>query len=161
MSQENAPVKNSGASKAATNDPPTPLEKELGSTPGVGLSMEQIRSVVSNAHDVMLPKDDATLMIATILNAYLTEIEKLHARHGKGLARLMAEKTDAYVSGVQTVVGQLTDSLSSASVEGIRKVFDDHAARLHAFKNNTAWLAAIVAVSALVNVAVFVLMRVH
>ena len=37
----------------------------------------------------------------------------------------------------------------SFSVQGIRKVFDDHAARLQAFKNNTAWLAAIVAVSAL------------
>jgi hypothetical protein len=42
-------------------------------------------------------------------------------------------------------------------VEGIRKVFDDHAARLQSFKNSTVWLAAIVAVSALLNVAVFVL----
>ena len=73
----------------------------------------------------------------------------------------MAEKTDTYVSGVQTAVAQLSTSLSSASVEGIRKVFDDHAARLNAFKNSTAWLAAIVAVSALVNVAVFVLKAVR
>ena len=69
----------------------------------------------------------------------------------------MADKTDAYVSGVQAAVGQFTDSLSSASVEGVRKVFDDHAARLQSFKNSTTWLAAIVAVSALLNVAVFVL----
>ena len=73
------------------------------------------------------------------------------------LGRLMSDKTDAYISGVATAVAQLTDSLSSASVEGIRKVFDDHAARLQVFKNSTIWLAAIVAVSALLNVAVFVL----
>ena len=150
MSEEKSTV-------AQEEHPPTPLEMELGNAPGVGLTLEQIRSVVSKAHDVMLPKDDATLMIATILNAYLTEVEKLQARHEKGLTRLMAEKTDEYVSGVQTAVNQLSTSLSSASVEGIRKVFDDHAARLQAFKNSTTWLAAIVAVSALLNVAVFVL----
>ena len=96
-------------------------------------------------------------MGVTICNAYLAEVEKLHARHKDGLGRLMSDKTDAYISGVATAVAQLTDSLSSASVEGIRKVFDDHAARLQVFKNSTIWLAAIVAVSALLNVAVFVL----
>ena len=132
-------------------DAPTPLEAELGNAPGVGLTLEQIRSVVSKAHDVMLPKDDATLMIATILNAYLTEVDKLQARHEKGLTRLMAEKTDAYVAGVQT----------AASVEGIRKVFDDHAARLATFKSNVTLAAVVVGLSALLNVAVFILKAVR
>ena len=128
---------------------------------GIGLSLEQAQTLISKSNGVILANNEPALMGITLCNAYLTEIEKLHSRHSAGLARLMAEKTDAYVSGVQTVVGQLSESLSSASGEGIRKVFDDHAVRLNAFKNNTAWLAAIVAVSALVNVAVFVLMRVH
>ena len=146
---------------ADTNNTLTPLEIQLGEKPGAGLSLEQIRSLVSEAHGVLLPRDDATLMIATMLNAYVSEVEKLQARHEKGLTRLMAEKTDAYVSGVKAATDQLSDSLSSASMEGIRKVFDDHAARLQAFKNSTAWLAAIVAVSALLNVAVFVLKAVR
>jgi hypothetical protein len=149
MSEENTPAK--------TPEPPTPLEKELGNAPGVGLTLEQIRSVVSQAHDVMLPKDDATLMIATILNAYLTEVEKLQSRHEKGLSRLMAEKTDEYVSGVQAAVNRLSTSLSSASVEGVRKVFDDHAATLKTFKSNVSLAAVIVGMSALLNVAVFIL----
>lgn len=144
-------------SQEISADAPTPLEAELGNAPGVGLTLEQIRSVVSKAHDVMLPKDDATLMIATILNAYLTEVDKLHTRHEKGLTRLMADKTDEYVSGVQVAVNQLSASLSSASVEGIRKVFDDHAARLSTFKSNVYLAAVIVGMSALLNVAVFVL----
>ena len=142
-------------------DAPTPLEAELGNAPGVGLTLEQIRSVVSKAHDVMLPKDDATLMIATILNAYLTEVDKLQARHEKGLTRLMAEKTDAYVAGVQTAVHQLSTRLSSASVEGIRKVFDAHAARLATFKSNVTLAAVVVGLSALLNVAVFILKAVR
>ena len=154
MSQE---IVSADAAASQAADAPTPLETELGNAPGVGLTLEQIRSVVSKAHDVMLPKDDATLMIATILNAYLTEVEKLQARHEKGLTRLMAEKTDEYVSGVQTAVNQLSTSLSSASVDGIRKVFDDHAATLKTFKSNVYLAAVIVGMSALLNVAVFVL----
>ena len=158
MSQE---VSSVDAAAAQNADAPTPLEKELGNAPGVGLTLEQIRAVVAKAHNVMLPKDDATLMIATILNAYLTEVEKLQARHEKGLTRLMAEKTDEYVSGVQAAVNQLSTSLSSASVEGIRKVFDDHAARLSTFKSNVYLAAVIVGMAALLNVAVFILRAVR
>ena len=122
-----------------------------------GMSLEQIRALLSKAHNTSIPDDDPLLMIVTILNAYLGEVQKLHARHEDGLSRLMAEKTDAYVSGVDVAVKQLSTSLSSASVEGIRKVFDDHASRLNAFRNAVYWAAAIVSVSALFNVAVFVL----
>ncbi|MDR2161626.1 MAG: hypothetical protein LBO77_05760 [Desulfovibrio sp.] len=124
---------------------------------GIGLTLEQAKALFAKHNGMILANDEPSLMGVTVCNAYLGELEKLHARHRDGLGRLMTDKTDAYVSGVAAAVGQLTDSLSSASVEGIRKVFDDHAARLQTFKNSTAWLAAIVAVSALLNVAVFVL----
>lgn len=143
--------------KTPATAPAAPSESESLLPDGAGLSLEQVRALIAKVHEAVVDKSDPILMLVTMLNAHLAEVEKLQIRHEKGLTKLMAEKTDAYVSGVQGAVGQVTDSLSSASVEGIRKVFDDHAARLHAFKNNTAWLAAIVAVSALVNVAVFVL----
>ena len=122
-----------------------------------GLTLEEVRSLLSNMHNASIPKNDPLLMVMTILNAYLGEVEKLHARHEKGLSRLMAEKTDAYVSGVNAAVDQLSESLSSASVEGIRKIFEAHAATLNNFRNAALWAAAIVSASALVNVAVFVL----
>lgn len=133
------------------------LEGENQLPDGAGMSLEQVRALLAKTHETVLDKADPILMVTTMLNAHLFELEKLQARHEKGLTLLMADKTDAYVSGVQEGIAQLTDSLSSASVEGIRKVFDDHATRLQAFKNSTAWLAAIVGVSALLNVAVFVL----
>ena len=138
---------------------PAPESPEIRLPDGIGLSLEQARLLVAKVHGEMLPENDTILMVGTILNAWLSEIQKLQARHEKGLSRLMAEKTDGYVAGVQAAVAQLTESLSSASVEGIRKVFEDHAARLHTFRLNVSWVAAIVAVSALLNVAVFILAR--
>lgn len=124
---------------------------------GIGFSLEQAQALIAKSNGVILANDEPALMGITLCNAYLGEIQKLHARLNSGLTRLMAEKTDEYVSGVQAAVAQLSASLSSASAGGIRKVFDDHATRLQAFKNTITWLAAIVAVSALLNVAVFVL----
>ncbi|GFH63358.1 MAG: hypothetical protein ZNDK_1129 [Candidatus Desulfovibrio kirbyi] len=124
---------------------------------GIGLSLEQAKALIAKDNGVVLSSDEPALMGITICNAYLIEVQKLHERHSKGLAKLMAEKTDAYVSGVNTAIAQLSESLSAASVEGIRKIFDDHAARLHAFKNTATWATAIIAVSALFNVAVFIL----
>ena len=113
---------------------------------GIGLTLDDVRALLAKEHETIVPKDDPMLMIVTLLNAYLGEVDKLHARHGKALAALMAGKTDAYVKGVQ-----------GASVEGIRKVFAEHAGQLQSLKSGMWYAAAIVAVSALVNVAVFVL----
>ena len=137
--------------------PAVPPKPEDAVPDGIGLTLEQVQALLAKTHKKVVDYHDPILMVVTMLNAHLTEVEKLHTRHKEGLGRLMADKTDDYVSGVQAAVGQLTDSLSSASVEGVRKVFDDHATRLQSFKNSTTWLAAIMAVSALLNVAVFVL----
>lgn len=128
---------------------------------GIGLTLAQAKALVAEHNKTVIADDEPALIELTILNAFLGELEKLQTRHKEGLGRLMADKTDAYVSGVAAAVAQLTDSLSSASVEGIRKVFDDLLPRLQVFKNSTTWLAVIVAVSALLNVAVFALKAVR
>jgi hypothetical protein len=136
---------------------PSPLTAQSGETPGIGMSLKEVGDLLATTHKTIVPQDDAILMIATLLNAYLSEVQKLHARHEQGLSRLMAEKTDAYVSGVKAAVEQLSASLSSASAEGVRKIFEAHAATLNAFRYAVFWAAAVVSVSALLNVAVFVL----
>lgn len=136
---------------------PTSIAAEVENRENIGMSLENVRALLSNAHNTSIPENDPLLMIVTILNAYLGEVQKLHARHEKGLSRLMAEKTDAHVSGVNAAVDQLSVSLSSASLEGVRKIFEGHAATLNNFRNAVMWAAAIVSASALVNVVVFVL----
>ena len=133
------------------------LPMEQNALDAIGLSLEQVRGLLAEKHGNVVDKADPILMVVTILNAHLTEVEKLQARHRTGLSKLMSEKTDAYVSGVQEAVAQLAEKLSSASVEGMRITFAEHTARLQLFQSSLIWLAAIVATSALLNVVVFVL----
>jgi DNA-binding protein YbaB len=125
---------------------------------GVGLSLEDVRLLIAQKHSIVLRPDDPELMFVTICNAFLNEIAKLHERHSKGMGRIMAEKTDEYVQGVQNQMDNLAQSLSSASVEGIRQVFDSHAAMLNVFKGQMTILALIVGISAAANVLGFILM---
>ena len=133
------------------------LPMEQNAFDAIGLSLEQVRGLLAEKHGTVVDIADPILMVVTILNAHLTEVEKLQARHRTGLGKLMSEKTDAYVSGVQEAVAQLAEKLSSASVEGMRITFAEHTARLQLFQSSLIWLAAIVATSALLNVVVFVL----
>lgn len=125
---------------------------------GIGLSMDTVRNLLAKVHDSIVSKDDPILMVVTMLNAYLSEVAALQKKHETGLSRLMADKTDGYMQGVQKAVSQLSESLSSASVEGIRNIFNEHDSRLKTFKSNLSWLAAITACSAIINVVAFVLM---
>lgn len=144
--------------KAVNAAAPAEAEKKPLLADGIGLSIETVRDLLVKVHDSKVSLDDPVLMVVTMLNAYLGQVEGLHKKHEAGLSRLMAEKTDEYVKGVKEAVSLLSESLSSASVEGIKAIFNEHDTRLKAFKSNLSWLGAITACSALVNVAAFVLM---
>ena len=94
MKQEQVTPENSTAQPA-----PAKPEGEALLPDGIGLSLEQAQALIVKSNGIVLANDEPALMGITICNAYLAEVVKLHARHEKGLTRLMAEKTDAYVSG--------------------------------------------------------------
>lgn len=156
--QEVAAVKAPVSAPAAVPTETVEPEKEPLLPDGIGLSIENVRDLLVKKHDCKVSLDDPVLMVVTMLNAYLGEVRALQKKHEAGLSRLMADKTDDYMKGVKEAVKALQDGLSSASVEGIKAVFNEHDSRLKAFKSNLSWLAAITACSALVNVIAFVLM---
>lgn len=124
---------------------------------GVGLSLSEVQNILNTRHNISVSPDDPLLMVVTILNAFLSETDKLHLRHGKALSAIMADKTDAYVLGVQQATDSLAEQLSASSMEGISKLFAEHAEKLQNFKNAMWYASAVIAVSAIVNVAAFVL----
>ena len=124
---------------------------------GIGLSIEEVRSHIAKVHETIVPKDDPILLLVTMLNLFLCELEKLQVRYGKGISKILSDKTDGYVQGVHAATDSLAQSLSDASIDAIRKMFSDHAAYLTAFKTSIAWMTALIVLSALINVTVFIL----
>lgn len=121
---------------------------------GLGLDYEDVRKMLSIKHETILGKDEPILMMVTLCNVFLGELEKLHKRHNEAVTRIMSDQSRKYIDGVKATTEALSQTLADTSIEAIRKIFDSHAAELNANRLNSRWCAAIIAVSALVNVAI-------
>ena len=128
---------------------------------GKGLDLKTVRDLIHNYHNQSVPQDDPILVVVTICNAFLGEIEALHQRHEEGLSRLMADKSGAYVADIIKAVDKLSAGLSSASAENLKATTGELEKRLAVFRSSLLWLAAVVSVSALVNVIAFALLAVR
>ena len=123
---------------------------------GIGLTIDGVRSLLATKNSISVSPDDPILMMVTLLNAFLTEEEKLMDRHRKALTSILADRTDHYVQAVEQTTARLGESLSSSSLSEIKKIFVEHDGMMNRFRSSITWLAAIIGTSALVNVAVFV-----
>jgi len=138
--------------------PPEASDKKTPELPdGVGLSYEDIALLLAMKHKTTVGVDDPILMLVTICNAFLNETKTLHGRHNDALSKIIAGKTQEYISGVKQTTDAFTQTLADASIEGVRQIFKEHAASLQKHQGNTRWCALIVAISALANIAVLAL----
>lgn len=124
---------------------------------GIGLSLEEVRMLLAMKNSASVSPDDPILMVVTVLNAFLSEEEKLLDRHRKALTAILTERTDGYIKSVEKTATHLGESLSSASAAEMSRLFSENTLKMGKFSQNLFWLAAIVTVSALINVAVFIL----
>ena len=108
-------------------------------------------------HDVSVPQDDPILMQVTILQVFLEAQARLQKKHETALAAFMGQQTAAYVNDMEKNLKSLTETLSGLTMEGIRKAVADFAANLATHRSAMYLCTAIMALSALLNVAVFIL----
>jgi hypothetical protein len=121
------------------------------------MSYRKVKKLLAMKHDSTIRLDDPMLMMVTICNVFIGELEKLHERHNDAMTAIITAKTREYVTSVKTTTDAFAATLSEASVEGIRKIFDQHSSAITESKNSARWCAIIVAISALANVIVLAL----
>ena len=124
---------------------------------GIGIDLDDIAVMLALKHDTTLSRDDPVLMLVSICNSFLGATKKLHDQHNEALTQIITARTKEYIAGVQKTTDAFSKTLSDASVEGIRKIFEEHASAIHASKWNARWCALIVAVSALANIWILAL----
>ena len=117
---------------------------------GIGLSFEQVRTLLIQKHETSMSKDDPMLMLVTINNAFLGEYGKLLDRHNEALTTYLADQSKKYLEAARVA------SEAASGVGIIQEACQKHLAAVNVFQSNMKWLAAIVAIAAILNVAVFV-----
>lgn len=117
---------------------------------GIGLSFDQVRTLLIQAHKTTMSDDDPMLMLVTINNAFLGEYDKLLDRHNEALTAFLVDQAHEYLE-VARVAAE-----AASGVGVIQETCRKHSAAVNVCQGNMKWLAAITAISALLNVAVFV-----
>jgi hypothetical protein len=142
---------------------PQPRQPEEGEPPpmpvlpdGLGMSLEQVQNLLAEKHKTIVGLDDPVLMLVTVMNAFLAEENALLERHKTAMAKVLADKTSEYVGAVKKVSDILAATFSDVTLTAIQKAFAVHRLELTHHEKNIQWLSAIAAISALLNVAVFV-----
>lgn len=123
---------------------------------GIGMSIEEVQRLLSDKNKTVVSPDDPVLMMVTVLNAFLAEQNTLLERHKAAMVKIMADKTGEYVDEVKAATNSLASAMSDVTLAAMQKTFADHNIALINHKRDTMWLAAVVMISALVNVSVFV-----
>ena len=118
---------------------------------GIGIKLEDMAVLLAMKHGTSVSMDDPVLMVVSICNSFLGEVQHLHQRHNEALSRIITDRTKAYVQAVRETTESFGKAVSSASVEGISKIFDRHTAALQASIWNIRWCALIAAARALLN----------
>jgi len=123
---------------------------------GVGLSLEEVRTMLIKEHGTSVGKDDPLLMMVTLNNAFLGEYENLLKNHNEALTTFLTEAGAQHLDAARQAAEAVTKGLSASSIGVIQEHLHGHRKAMASFQNNMTWLAVIVAISATVNVAVFV-----
>jgi len=143
--------------KTIPAESPEGQEKSPELPDGIGISYEDVAVMLAMKHDTSMSLDDPVMMLVSVTNSFLGEMKKLHDKHNEALAQIITARTREYIAGVQETTDAFTKTISEASIEGIRKIFEEHAAALHQSKWNARWCALVVAVSALANIIMLAL----
>jgi hypothetical protein len=123
---------------------------------GIGLDFESIRTLLAQKHGAVVEVDDPILMLVTLYNSFLGEYEKLLKRHNEALTAFLGEAGAQHLDAAREAAEAVTKGLSASSIGVIQEHLQGHRKDMASFQNNMVWLAAITAISAAVNVAVFV-----
>jgi hypothetical protein len=120
---------------------------------GIGMDPETVRLMLVAKFNTMVGKNDPLLMMVTILNVFLAELEKINNNHNGAVTKIMSDQSAQYITGVKQTTDALGKVLAENTIDAIQGTFNSHTQSLNINTNNAMWCAGIMAISALVNVA--------
>ena len=126
------------------------------------LSVEAVRQLIIREHKTSLPPDAPELLMVTIMQAALNEEKRLQESHRKKLAEVMDGMVNGLAEAVKRESAGVSEKLSGVAVQELQHVSaalhessTAVSARLSGYGIALYLCTGIIAVSALVNVWVF------
>ncbi|MBF0482139.1 MAG: hypothetical protein HQK81_09075 [Desulfovibrionaceae bacterium] len=127
----------------------TPVQN-TGLPDGIGLDQSKMQELLIKQFKTPIGDNDPILMEVAIYNNFLEQYNKLLGFHHGLLMDFFSQESEKYLSVVQSASDAVKTGMSKASIEHIGKLLKD-------FNNSMMLMTIIIFISAIINVAVFVL----
>ncbi len=125
------------------------MDKTIPLPEGVGLRLEDARTLLQSTHDSRVGLDDPLLMQVTLHNAFLADYQALLDRHHQALTALFSAKAAEYLAEARAAAEALTTECSSSSAAAITRIFAEHRRALGRLRTHLAVMTACIVVAAL------------
>ncbi len=123
---------------------------------GIGFTIEEIQALISKENKTFLPEDDPTMMIVTILNAFLGENKKLQDNYLQALRTLFSELSKGVNSEIlatsKKVLEDVQDTLKIASITGLMKIHEQQTKQVMTLRQHILYACVFIGASTFFNI---------
>lgn len=120
----------------------------------MSISYDEILDLLKKKTGTIVGKNDPIMMMVPFLNAFLDLEIKIVNRHHEALAHTMSQRTETFVTAVQTTVDGLEQTLSSKTLEGLTGVFKEHLMAMNKYQEALRKLSWFVGVGIIFQIGI-------
>jgi hypothetical protein len=121
-----------------------------------GLDFDACRKLFARYNDQSISPDDPICMIATLLNAYITEIEKLHSNFKEAEIIVLTDHTNLYINELKNFTKNLENILKDPTIDKIKDIFSENDKILQNHTKDMKWCSFIIVISLIFNLCFFI-----
>lgn len=118
------------------------------------LTIQSVRDLIANEHNLLLDEDDPILVAVTINRAALDEYERLLQIHRQQLSKDMEEHVSSFALEVRKSTNSLLSKAVKANIENCLSVINEHQVQMNNFLGSVKGLAMFAGVMFCMSIAV-------
>lgn len=99
------------------------------------LTIDDLKQLLMQKHGLPLRDDDPILMVATMLEVYLNELESFLGRHEAALQKILSAETQKYVREVKGLTEDLLEQAVRANMQNTIQEIVAHQTAMNEFLN--------------------------
>lgn len=126
-------------------------QSKLSYSNSIGMSIEELQALFAKENETIVSKDDPLLLIVTILNAFIQKNKIIQDSYLETVNKIHKEQINDFSNELEAKLETLLQSLQNI------KLSQEKTQDLSQFRTTLLITTAIIALSALINVAIYIL----
>lgn len=124
---------------------------------GIGMDVKEVASQMAMLHDTIVQKDDPVLMMVTVLNMFMTRLDRLFDLHRQEMAKVLGHEVFNCLGETKKTAESLGDVLKASSSQAIATSIAQGLGVLQNCFTGAKWCTLVIVICTAANVAAFIL----